>query len=165
MRRNLLLLICLLGLTATTGCGVRVFISDTRLRGTVPPPEVLNAQATAEAEAAARATPTLSREEERSLDDLIDDLEFCIHHTYLESEHTLRHFRDVGWNPRMFDRTYCDHTADVELGNERMLEEADQAWRSLVARQTPPTHDGAFLSELDRIVRAARRELLADNGN
>ena len=76
MRRNLILLLLgLLGLMATTGCGVRVFISDTRLRGTVPPPEVLNAQATAEAEAAAQATPTLSREQEQSLDDVIDDLE------------------------------------------------------------------------------------------
>ena len=74
MRRNLLLLFSLLGLVATTGCGVRLFISDTRLRGTVPPPEVLNAEATEAAEAAAQATPTLSRDEEQSLDDVMDDL-------------------------------------------------------------------------------------------
>ena len=93
--------------------------------------------------------------------DLIEELEFGVPRTYLESEHTLKHFRHVGWNPRLFDRTYCDHTAPVELGDEKMLDQADRRWRDLVAAQTPPAHEPAWLQELERIVAAARKELLA----
>lgn len=93
--------------------------------------------------------------------DLIEELEFCARQTYLESNHTLRHFRQVGWNPRLFDRTYCDHTSPVVLGDEQMLDSADRAWRELVAAQTPLEHDAAFTNELDRIVDAARKDLIA----
>jgi trimethylamine:corrinoid methyltransferase-like protein len=93
--------------------------------------------------------------------DLIEGLEFGARRTYLEAEHTLKHFRQVGWNPQLFDRTYCDHTAPVALGDEKMLNEADQTWRKLVAAQTPPEHDATFLKELDRILDAGRQELLA----
>jgi len=42
-----------------------------------------------------------------------------------------------------------------------MLQQADQAWRQLVANQPAPTLDVALRCELDRIVTAAKRELLA----
>ncbi len=92
--------------------------------------------------------------------DLIDQLEFCAGQTYLESEHTLRHFRQLGWNPRLFDRTACDHTAPAQGGDGKLLAEADRMWRELVARQPPVDRDKAFVAELDRIVAAARKELL-----
>ncbi|MHB8903227.1 MAG: trimethylamine methyltransferase family protein [Thermoguttaceae bacterium] len=92
--------------------------------------------------------------------DLIDELEFCSSRTYLESEHTLRHFRRLGWNPRLLDRTACDHTAPARPGDEKLLDEADRAWRELVARQGPADRDRAFVAELDRIVAAARKDLL-----
>ena len=91
--------------------------------------------------------------------DLIDELEFCTSRTYLESEHTLQHFRRMGWNPRLFDRTACDHTAPVEFGDKKLLDEADQMWRKLVANQPPVERDKAFVAELDRIVEAARTDL------
>ncbi|MFH1923471.1 MAG: trimethylamine methyltransferase family protein [Planctomycetota bacterium] len=93
--------------------------------------------------------------------DLIEELEFCARRTYLEAPHTLKHFREVGWNPRLFDRTYCNHTAPVVLGDEEILQKADRAWRELVAAQASPAHDAAFLRELDRIVDSAGKELLA----
>ena len=96
--------------------------------------------------------------------DLIEQLEFGAHGTYLEAEHTLKHFRDVGWNPRLFDRTYCDHTAPVALDDDKLLEKADRAWRELVAAQEPPEHDASFKKELDRITAAAKKELIADKG-
>jgi len=92
--------------------------------------------------------------------DLINDLLFCEHGTYLESEHTLSHFRQVGWNPRLFDRSYFDHTQPAPCGDERILQQADQAWRQLVANQPAPTLDPTFRRELDRIVTAAKKELL-----
>ena len=92
--------------------------------------------------------------------DLISELEFCASQTYLESEHTLRHFRQLGWNPRLFDRTACDHAAPVLLGDEALLAKADQMWRELVADQPPVERDRQFVDELDRIVEAAKKDLL-----
>jgi len=93
--------------------------------------------------------------------DLINELLFCERGTYLESEHTLAHFREVGWNPRLFDRCYFDHTQPAPCGDERILQQADQSWRQLVTSQTVPTLDPALMGEVDRIVRAAEEELLA----
>jgi len=93
--------------------------------------------------------------------ELINELLFCERQTYLESAHTLAHFRQVGWNPRLFERRYCDHGRPAPCGDEMMLQQADQTWRQLVASQPAPTLDPAMLRELDRIVSAAQRELLA----
>ncbi len=93
--------------------------------------------------------------------DLINELLFCERGTYLESEHTLAHFRDIGWNPRLFDRRYFDHTQPARCGDEKILQQADQAWRQLAASPPAPAVDAALRRELDRIVAAAKRELLA----
>ena len=93
--------------------------------------------------------------------DLINELGFCTRGTYLETEHTLRHFRQVGWNPDLFDRTYCDHTASAAAGDAGILEKAEQAWRQLVASQEPIDVPPDFARELDRIVEAAKKELLS----
>jgi trimethylamine:corrinoid methyltransferase-like protein len=77
------------------------------------------------------------------------------------SEHTLSHFRDIGWSPRLFDRSYFDHTQPAPCGDERILQQADQAWRQLVSHQPAPTLDPVMRRELDRIVAVARKELLA----
>jgi len=93
--------------------------------------------------------------------ELIHEMLFCERGTYLENEHTLAHFRDIGWNPRLFDRSYFDHTQPAPCGDERILQQADQTWRRLVASQSAPTLDAATRRELDRIVTAAKKELLA----
>ena len=92
--------------------------------------------------------------------DLINELAFCEPRTYLESEHTLTHFRRLGWYPRLFDRTCCDHTDPARKGDDKMLQQADQTWRKLVAGQEPIEIEPAVAREIDRIVEAARRELL-----
>jgi trimethylamine--corrinoid protein Co-methyltransferase len=93
--------------------------------------------------------------------DLIHQLAFCEGQTYLETEHTRAHFREVGWYPQLFDRRYCDHTQPAPCGDEKLLRQADQTWRQLVARQPAPPLDPALVRELDRIVTAARQDLLA----
>jgi trimethylamine--corrinoid protein Co-methyltransferase len=93
--------------------------------------------------------------------DLIHELGFCERRSYLETEHTLRHFRDVGWNPKLFDRAYCDHNAPASCTDEAILKKADHAWRALVAAQKPIEHEPGHVRELDRIVQSAREELLA----
>lgn len=92
--------------------------------------------------------------------ELINEVMFGEERNYLESEHTLKHFRSVGWNSRLFDRTYCDHTRPAPCDDRALLERADYAWRELVRAQPPPETDAAMVRELDRITAAARRELL-----
>lgn len=92
--------------------------------------------------------------------DLINDLMFCEQRTYLESEHTLAHFRNLGWYPQFFDRRFCNHAQAALCGDDAMLQSADQAWRKLVASQEAVEVEPAFARELDRIVEAARAELL-----
>jgi trimethylamine:corrinoid methyltransferase-like protein len=92
--------------------------------------------------------------------DLIAEMEFGTRRTYLDTDHTLRHFRQIGWQPRLMDRRYCDHTAVAVLGDEKLLLNADQAWRKLVAAQPETEPNRALSAELDRIVAAARNELL-----
>jgi len=92
--------------------------------------------------------------------DLIDELGFCERRSYLETEHTLRHFREVGWNPTLFDRSYCDHTAAASSNDDAILDRAEHAWRELVAAQEPMEVEPGFARELDRIVESARKELL-----
>ena len=94
--------------------------------------------------------------------DLINELDFGEHGTYLESEHTCRHFRDVLWNTQIFDRTYRREesltTAEADTG---ILDRADQAWRDLVGAQEPAEVSPELTERLHRIVEAARKELLA----
>jgi len=92
--------------------------------------------------------------------DVINDLEFCEKGTYLESEHTLRHFREIVWDTQLFDRTYRrESMLRPEDEDEKILKKADAAWRELVAGQELLEVDAQFSTELDRIVESARREL------
>ena len=92
--------------------------------------------------------------------DVINDRLFCERGTYLESDHTLNHFRSVGWYPKLFDRTYCNHQQTAEPDDKRLLQEADRAWRKLIVDQPDIELEPDFVSELNRIVEAAREELL-----
>ena len=94
--------------------------------------------------------------------ELINDLEFCEKGTYMESDHTLAHFRDVLWDSRFLDRTYREEESLTPgEADARILDKADRTWRELVAAQEPAEVEPKFASELDRIVEAAGNELLA----
>ncbi|MBC8874027.1 MAG: trimethylamine methyltransferase family protein [Planctomycetes bacterium] len=93
--------------------------------------------------------------------DLINQLQFCEKATYLESDHTLRHFRDVMWDSPFFDRTYRqEESLTATESDEAILGKADQAWRDVIAKHQPIERNSRFVTELDRIVQAARKELL-----
>jgi trimethylamine--corrinoid protein Co-methyltransferase len=93
--------------------------------------------------------------------DLINRLAFCEEQAYIQTEHTLAHFREVMWDMRYFDRTYRRQaTYRQEEADRGILDRADREWRRLVGGYMPPQRDAAFRAELDRIVGAAREELL-----
>ena len=95
--------------------------------------------------------------------DLINELEFCESTTYLEHEHTFRHFRDVLWDTRFFDRMYREEeTIKCSQVDEAIVKKADQAWRDIVKEQGPVELDANLAREIDRIVEAAKEELLSE---
>lgn len=93
--------------------------------------------------------------------DIINELQFCEKSTYLECEHTFRHFKDILWDSRFMDRAYRNDQ-EVHSKSEKLLAKADDAWRELVVKQAPVSRDAEFLSELDKIVAAAQKELLGE---
>jgi trimethylamine--corrinoid protein Co-methyltransferase len=92
--------------------------------------------------------------------DLINELLFCERRTYLETDHTLAHFREVGWMPKLFDRSCCDHAPQMPPGDDPLLRKADQRWRDLVAKQEPPELPPPFVRAVEEVLSAARQELL-----
>ena len=93
--------------------------------------------------------------------DLINELRFCEDGTYLESNHTLRHFREVAWDTTLMDRGYRrTDRLDPQEEDRDLLDRADRAWRDVLAEHEPIEVDPRFADEIDRIVESAKRELL-----
>ncbi|MEW6754593.1 MAG: trimethylamine methyltransferase family protein [Candidatus Latescibacterota bacterium] len=114
---------------------------------------------------ASRAMHTLARgltvNEETLAMEAIEEVGCGGHGAHLETEHTLRHFRQVGWDSLFSDRSYQRAEALSPLeADRRLLERADQAWRRIAAQQEPVEQDPAFAREVNAICDAARRELL-----
>jgi trimethylamine:corrinoid methyltransferase-like protein len=94
--------------------------------------------------------------------DLIKEMEFCEKSAYIQTDHTFRHFRDLLWDSPFLDRTTRQERAYLPTReDEALLQKADRAWRNLVEAAQPVERDEPFSRELDRIVEAARRELMA----
>jgi len=92
---------------------------------------------------------------------LINDLGFCERGSYLESEHTLEHFRSVLWDPLFLERRYRAESEGLRGADEPLLRKADCGWRELVASSAAGyEREPGFRAEVERIVEAARRELL-----
>ena len=80
------------------------------------------------------------------------------HHTHLESEHTLRHFREALWFPQLLDREpWREGHPDPDLP---LLERAGAQVREALARYQPPAPDRDRLARVQTVVARARRELL-----
>lgn len=93
--------------------------------------------------------------------DLIKQLEFCQSGSYLDTDHTLRFFRNVLWDPKYFDRSYRkDENLTPRMHDTGLLDKADKEWRDLVASQAELECLTVWRAELDRIADAARKDLL-----
>lgn len=82
------------------------------------------------------------------------------HGTYLETEHTLRHFRSALWQPRFFDR---GGWAGVE-SEQAVLARAQDRVQELLAEYRKPEFDPDRLEKMRRVVDRARREMQVDRG-
>ena len=82
---------------------------------------------------------------------------------FLDTEHTLRHYRAEQWYPRWFDRSLYQGAAAEAEAERRMLERMDRYCRDAIALYEPPEQDGARLRELRRIFLSAERRILGAN--
>jgi trimethylamine--corrinoid protein Co-methyltransferase len=78
--------------------------------------------------------------------------------TFLAEEHTVRHFREELWFPRLLDRKYW--SSWVEQGATTMLERCVAMKDRLLREHSPEPLDEVTARELDKIVAAARRHLV-----
>lgn len=79
---------------------------------------------------------------------------------YLRSEHTMEHFCDALWTPRLFD---CGPWADYATESRReqeLLEAASEAWRNRLAEWRAPEVDESALRAVRDVIASARNELL-----
>jgi len=77
---------------------------------------------------------------------------------YLAHEHTVRHFREELWFPRILDRQFYDNWD--RGGRKETAERARALLEDIVRKHEPAPVQPALEREMDRIVAASRRRLL-----
>jgi len=75
--------------------------------------------------------------------------------TFIDSEHTAKHFRRELWFPRLLDRNFYD--AWAEMGKPDMAKRCRERRDELLASHRPEPVSDELSAELDRIVAAARK--------
>jgi trimethylamine--corrinoid protein Co-methyltransferase len=78
--------------------------------------------------------------------------------TFIDRDHTVKHFRRELWQPRLLDRQF--HEAWLSAGATDMETRCRQRKEELLATHHPAPVDDQLSRELSRIVAAARRELV-----
>jgi len=76
---------------------------------------------------------------------------------FLDTEHTVEHFRDALWLPKLLTRT---PTEDTRSDADRLLAAADQKWRAALRTYEPFELDPAVDTALTDLIERAERELL-----
>ena len=80
--------------------------------------------------------------------------------SHLDTEHTLRHYRQSLWFPKLLDRRVWQGEREEEQGDKRLRERAQAQFREVMARYRPPEVDQDKLASVKRVVARARRELV-----
>ncbi|MHB0859452.1 MAG: trimethylamine methyltransferase family protein [Anaerolineae bacterium] len=75
--------------------------------------------------------------------------------SFLSTDHTLTHWREVLWHPKFMDRT-AFAPAEEERGRELyMLERAERHWREALARYCPPDLDAGKIRAAEAVLARA----------
>ncbi|NLC57090.1 MAG: hypothetical protein GX774_09655 [Armatimonadetes bacterium] len=91
----------------------------------------------------------------------IEEVGFGAQTTYLNCEHTLRHFREALWHPRLLDRTVWHEFAAEAQGETKLVERAHQQFQELLAAYQPPQPDPEKLKAIRAVIDQAKRNLQA----
>jgi trimethylamine--corrinoid protein Co-methyltransferase len=80
--------------------------------------------------------------------------------TFLDCEHTVKHFRDALWIPELLDRTMWEDDQKELLKEKQLLQRANEKWKRIVKQYVPPEVDSSRAKAIHEVVERARRELL-----
>ena len=94
---------------------------------------------------------------------VIEDIMKSARTNFLDTEHTLAHYRAEQWYPRWFDRSPWQGQAYEVDAERKMLERINAHCTEAIRRYTPPAIDPGKIAELKRIFRAAERKILGTN--
>jgi len=92
--------------------------------------------------------------------DVIDEVVAGNTRTFLDSEHTLRHFRKSIWEPRWWDRSDWQGADKEGCRDRELLEQVRQRWEEAVKNPSTYELDKDRQKEIDKIVARARKDLL-----
>jgi len=114
-------------------------------------------------EAAKRFWGSFEVSEETIALDLIESMLTSGRTNFLDTDHTLAHYRARQWYPRWFDRSrWRGHAAETDA-ERRMLARIDRYCKDAVERYEQPDIDTAKVAELRRVFVAAEQEILGRN--
>jgi len=82
---------------------------------------------------------------------------------FLDTDHTLDHYKAEQWYPRWLDRTAWQGTEYETQAEQKMLERIDQAVKDAIAGYQRPDLDQSKLAELKKIFLAAEKACLGAN--
>ena len=83
------------------------------------------------------------------------DIGFGKEKNYLDSEHTLKYFRNSLWNPEFFDRIGWSPENE-----EKILNKAKNRVKQIIGEYKKPEVDPGVISKVKEIIEKARKELL-----
>ncbi len=92
--------------------------------------------------------------------DLIAAVGSGIGASYLDSDHTLRHYRENLWFPALMERGVWRGECEEERPDEKLLERCRTQFTDVMSRYRTPEVDEDMLTEVREVVDRARRELL-----
>ena len=98
-------------------------------------------------------------EEEIALDP-ITSIGSGIGASYLDSAHTLRHYRENLWFPALMDRGVWRGEREEEHPDEKLLERARAQFQEVMSRYRSPEADQGMLARVRQVVDRARRDLV-----
>jgi len=80
--------------------------------------------------------------------------------TYLDTEHTVRNFRQALYMPEFWDRSpWKDDMTELKK-EEQMITQANMKWKEALRKYEPPIVDKNVLGEFRGVIREAEKELL-----
>jgi trimethylamine:corrinoid methyltransferase-like protein len=83
-----------------------------------------------------------------------------VERSYLETEHTLTHYRRSLWFSKLLDRGVWREEGDEAHPDAKLLSRAQAQFREVMARYTKPEADEDKLAKVKEVVAKARRELV-----
>lgn len=95
--------------------------------------------------------------------DLIEKIATSSKTDFLDTDHTLAHYRSEHWYPRWLDRRLWQGTEHELRSESETLARIDRHCKEAVVRYTPPAIDPSKIRELTKIFRAAEKSILGVN--